>query len=237
MSDPIPPKKMARRIVRLLATQEPDYNYVKKVFAHVRQALGFPGRTRRPEPKLPDLLTEEEMTRFYEAVWHAAEPAHMVMIKLFLYTGVRSAEMSNIELSDVDLKGLKIRIGQGEGRKDRYVPIPDTFFGELTQYVAQQRKRKARYLFESRLHDKLTTRWISEIVKRYSRQAGIEKRIYPHLFRHQLLTYLTRKGIIDTKIQLLSGHETRQSLAVYQTMTLADVEAEYQDAMKEFPVK
>lgn len=236
MSDRIPPKRMARRIALLLAKQEPDYNYVKKVFAHVRQTLGFPGRTPR-QRKLPDLLTEEEMTRFYEAVWHAAEPAHMVMIKLFLYTGVRSSEMSNIEVSDVDLKGLKLRIEQGKGKKDRYVPIPTTFLGELTQYVAQQRKRKTRYLFESRLHDKLTTRWISEIVKRYARKAGIEKHIYPHLFRHQLLTHLAKKGLIDAKIQLLSGHASRQSLAIYQTMSLADVAAEYQDAMKDFPVK
>jgi len=236
MSDRVPPKRMARRIARLLARQEPDDNYVKKIFAHVRHVLGFPGRAAR-QRRLPELLTEGEMTRFYDAVWHAAEPTHMIMIKLLLYTGVRSAETANIELPDVDLEGLKIRIEQGKGRKDRYVPIPASFLGELGQYVAQQRKRKARYLFESRLHDKLSTRWISEIVKRYARQAGIEKRIYPHLFRHQLLTYLTKKGLIDAKIQLLSGHASRQSLAIYQAMSLADVAGEYQDAMKDFPVK
>ena len=51
-----------------------------------------------------------------------------------------------------------------------------------------------------------TTRWIREIVKKYARKAGIEKRIHPHLFRHQILTYLTSKGIVDAKIQLISGH-------------------------------
>jgi len=36
--------------------------------------------------------------------------------------------------------------------------------------------------------------------------AGIEKRVYPHLFRYQIITFLTRKGIISSKLQLLSGH-------------------------------
>jgi hypothetical protein len=40
-------------------------------------------------------------------------------------------------------------------------------------------------------------------VKKYAKKAGITKRIHPHLFRHQLLTYLTSKGIVDAKIQLI----------------------------------
>src|SRR5207244_1010265 len=134
--------------------------------------------------------------------------------------GVRNAELASIALADVDLKDLKIRIEQGKGKKDRYVPIPPSFRGELTQYVAAQREQEAHYLFETRRQDRFTTRWISEIVKRYARLAGIEKRIYPHLFRHQLLTHLTKKGILDSKIQLISGHQSRQSLAVYQSMSL-----------------
>lgn len=227
---------MGSRIAKLLCKESPDYNYVKKVFAHVRKELGFEGQLTR-QRKLPELLGDEEMVRFYEAVWNAAEPAHMVMIKLLFYTGVRNAELAGIRLRDVDLKGLMIRVEQGNGKKDRYVPVPESFRGELAQFVATQRKRKADYLFESRLGDRFTTRWISELVKRYARQAGIEKRIYPHLFRHQLLTHLTKKGLLDAKIQLLSGHASRQSLALYQTMSLTDVEAEYQEAMRDFPIK
>lgn len=230
------PKKMGARIARLLRKEDPDYNYLKKIFAHVRQALELTGRSPRNR-KLPELLSDDEMLRFYEAVWNAAEPAHMAMIKLLLYTGIRNSELTAIALRDVDLKGLRVRIEQGKGKKDRYVPIPESFRGELAQFMATQRKRGADYLFESRLGDRFSTRWISEIVKRYARQAGIDKRIYPHLFRHQLLTHLTKKGLLDAKIQLLSGHSSRQSLAVYQAMSLADVAADYQDAMRDFPVK
>lgn len=81
-----------------------------------------------------------------------------------------------------------------------------------------------------------TNMGLKRIVRRYAAQAGIEKRIYPHLFRHQLLTHLARKGILDAKIQIISGHSDRQSLAIYQDLSLADIEHEYQDAMQDFPV-
>jgi integrase/recombinase XerD len=236
MKKRIPPKQLGVQLAKLLKKQAPDANYVKKVFQHVRRELGFEGKTPTPR-KLPELLAESEVTSFYETVWNGADTTHMVMIKLLLYTGIRNFELANIELNDVDLKALTIRIESGKGKKDRYVPLPASFRGELTQYVAAQRKQGTRFLFETRLNDKFTTRWISEIVKRYAVKAGIEKRIYPHLFRHQLLTYLTKKGIVDAKIQLISGHRDRQSLAIYQTMSLADVDEEYQEAMRDFPVR
>lgn len=232
----IPPKKMAARLAKLLKRQRPDSNYVKKVFEHIRAELGIRG-DNPPQRKLPELLTEEELTRFYESVWNAADRTHMVMIKLLLFTGIRNSELANLTLRDVDINELRIRIRQGKGKKDRYVPLPPSFRGELAQYTASQKERSAHFLFETSRLDQFTTRWIREIVKRYALMAGIEKRIYPHLFRHQLLTYLTRKGILDAKIQLISGHESRQSLALYQRLSLVDVEGEYQKAMKDFPVQ
>jgi integrase/recombinase XerD len=82
-----------------------------------------------------------------------------------------------------------------------------------------------------------STRRLHQMVTHYARAAGIEKRVYPHLFRHQLMTYLTKQGIISPKLQLLSGHAAEQSLAVYRVLTLSDVHAEYEEAMKTFPVR
>ncbi len=123
---------MAKRVANQLRRQRADHNYMAKVFQHVREELGFKGRLTR-QKKLPELLTEDELTRFYEAVWNAADRTHMVMIKLLLYTGIRNAELVNIQLKDVDLKELKVRIEQGKGGKDRYVPLPPSFRGEMTQ--------------------------------------------------------------------------------------------------------
>ena len=132
---------------------------------------------------------------------------------------------------------MKIRITQGKGGQDRYVLFPQHFRGELTQYVTAQKENGAVYLFESNRVTKFTTRWIREITKKYAKIAGITKRIHPHLFRHQILTYLTSKGIVDAKIQLISGHRDRESLSIYQDLSLSDVEKEYWSAMKDFPIQ
>jgi integrase/recombinase XerD len=159
------------------------------------------------------------------------------MIMLLLYSGVRNSELANITLDDVNQNAFTIRIDQGKGQQDRYVPFPAFFRGELAQYIENQKARRAKYLFETNRQDRFTTRWIRKIIKDYALEAGIRKRIYPHLLRHQLLTYLTAKGIIDSKIQLISGHRDRKSLEIYQGLSLADVSSEYQEAMNDFPVK
>lgn len=230
------PIQTARRLVRTLRRLRPDYHYLKKVFEHVRGELGFTGRPPRTK-KLPALLSEAEMARFYEAVWAADDRTHTVMIKLLLFTGIRNAELAAITLADLDLQACSLRIQQGKGKKDRIVPFPRSFRGELGQYLQVQRKQEATYLFETNRLNKFTTRWIRAVVKRYAEQAGIGKRIYPHLFRHQLLTYLARKGVVDAKLQVLSGHASRKSLEIYQDLSLADIADEYQTAMKDFPVR
>lgn len=76
----IPPKKIADQIVKLLRKQHPDPSYVKKVFQYVREALALKGGTVRSK-RLPELMTEDELNRFYKAVWQASNRMHMVMLK------------------------------------------------------------------------------------------------------------------------------------------------------------
>jgi len=160
-----------------------------------------------------------------------------LMIKLLIFTGVRNAELARIRLTDIDLDGLRIRIEQGKGSKDRYVLIPSSFRGELMQYIENQKEKMATYLFESNRLKPYSTRRIRQIVKNYAKSSGITKRVYPHLFRHQIITYLTKQGIISPKIQLLSGHSTENNLAIYRDLALSDVANEYEEVMKSFPIR
>ncbi|MBL0715659.1 MAG: tyrosine-type recombinase/integrase [Desulfosarcina sp.] len=231
-----PPKVMATKLAKVLKKERPDHIYLKKVFAHIRDDLGLRGRVAAPK-RMPEILTEEELRNFYSAVWNVSNRNHVVMIKVLFFTGVRNSELANMTLQDVNINELTIRIDEGKGKQDRYVPFPAFFQGELAQYIENQKARRAKYLFETNRQDKFTTRWIRKIIKNYAVEAGIEKKIYPHLLRHQLLTYLTSKGIIDAKIQLISGHRDRKSLEIYQRLSLADVSKEYQRAMNDFPIK
>jgi integrase/recombinase XerD len=242
MANKTSPKQMAAKFIKLLKKEQNiDVNYLRKTFEHVRNELNIHRPSGSPK-KLPQLLTEDEMRRFYDAVWEDEDSSHMIMVKLLLYTGVRNSELVNIKLEDVDLKAMRIHIHEGKGKKDRLVPVPILFRDALSQYMnsrkAEQRKnlKDSSYLFQTNRNNKYSTRWVREIIKRYATKAGIEKRIYPHLFRHHLLTFLTNEKLIDAKIQIISGHSDRQSLSKYQDLSLVDVESEYQEAMKRFPL-
>jgi integrase/recombinase XerD len=231
----LPPKAMAKKMVRLLRAQHPDYHYLKKVFQHTRALLEV--GPVPPAKRLPELLTDAELVAFYDTIWQARQLTHVVMLKLLLFTGIRNAELAQLRVTDVDLQTGHLRITQGKGHKDRYVLFPAGFRGELAQYLAGQQRQGAIYLFESNRCRPYSTRRLRQIVKQYAAAAGITKRVYPHLFRHQLITYLTKQGIITPKLQLLSGHATEQSLAVYRTLALSDVAGEYEAAMQHFPVR
>jgi integrase/recombinase XerD len=231
----LPPKAMAKKLVRTLRAQHPDAHYLKKVFQHIRELLAVGPAPRRH--RLPELLTEAELVAFYDTVWHAQQLTHVVMLKLLLFTGIRNAELVQLRLTDIDLQTCHLRITQGKGHKDRYVLFPQSFRGELAQYMERQREHDATWLFESVRCQPYSTRRLRQIVKQYAVAAGITKRVYPHLFRHQLLTYLTRQGMISPKLQLLSGHAAEQNLAVYRALALSDVAAEYETAMQAFPVR
>src|SRR5215470_14231626 len=118
-------------------------------------------------------------------------------LKLLLFTGIRNAELVHLRLTAVDLQACQLRITQGKGAQDRYVLFPTHFRGELAQYIERQRARGATYLFESNRCQPYSTRRIRQLVKQYAHAAGIAKRVYPHLFRHQLLTRLG--GLLPTK--------------------------------------
>jgi hypothetical protein len=75
------------------------------------------------------------------------------------------------------------------------------------------------------------------MVKKYATAAGMAKRVYPHLFRHQRITYRTKQGMIRPKLPLRRGPTAEQSLAVYRELALSDVAAEYAAALPRFPVR
>ena len=231
----ISPKEMAKQLARHLRPQRPDSPYLKKVFFYTRKRLEV--TDLKKEKRLPQLLTDDELQSFYEVVFSANNRTHLIMMKLLIFTGIRNVELAHLRLTDVDFSELQIRIERGKGKKDRYVLIPTSFRGELWQYISTQREKGAVYLFESNRKKPYSTRRIRQIVKQYAVAAHLEKRVYPHLFRHQLITFLTKKGIVSPKLQLMSGHSQEKSLAVYRDLALSDVAQEYQQAMKDFPVQ
>ena len=228
-------KKKAQELAKYLRGEHPDYTYLKSVFRYLRTELEI-SAPKTSTKQLPDVPTEEEIQRYYEAVWHTRNMQDMVMIKTLLYTGVRVSELININLKDLDFVRCQIRINQGKGGKDRIVPFPVGFKEVLAMHVDSMQRKQATYLFESSWKRKYSDRGVRKILEKYALAAGLNRAISPHRLRHFLLTWLKKQGIDDALIQPYSGHSSRQSLEVYSRLSIGEAQKEYDEVMGKFPV-
>jgi len=229
-----PARRKARELAKHLRGERPDYGYLKQVFRHLRDELGI--EVERAPKKLPYVPTEQEIRAFYQAVWTARRATDVVMIKTLLYTGVRVSELVRIRTTDVDLDSCRIRINQGKGAKDRYVPFPAAFKETLALHIDAQQRAGASHLLESSWKKPYSDRGVRKILARYAAAAGIQGPISPHRLRHFLFTWLKTQGIDDALIQPYSGHATRQSLEIYSRIALADAQNAYNQAITSYPV-
>ncbi len=221
-------KKIVRVARQHRLTYE-DFVYVCQQ-ARIKLKLKKPKRERH----LPEILSMADLKKFFKTVQKCGDLQHELMLKLMLYTAVRVSELVNIRVSDIDLDACKIFIDHGKGNKDRYILFPSSFRLALKSYLNARQDNV--YLFESRLNQPYTARRIQQIVREYTDQANLKRSVHPHLLRHQMLTFLTSQGLSDAKIQLISGHENRKSLELYQHLSLKSIKKNYQRAVRELEI-
>src|SRR5262245_5305006 len=157
-------------------------------------------RTGRPKPK--DVLTRDEIQRMEDA---CRQERDKLLVRLLGDTGMRITEAITLTPS-----GLQSRQGKwflyvrGKGENDRYVPIP-RLYRRLQRWVERGRPQPcAERIFVTLRSDGyyrgLGYSGAYEVVRNAAVQAGIPKRVHPHLLRHSLITHLRRKGYNDAQI-------------------------------------
>jgi hypothetical protein len=162
-----------------------------------------------PYPKaprrLPTILGVEEMARLIDA---ADGLYHRTMLMVLYSTGMRSAELLQLQVADIDSRRMLIHIRHGKGGRDRYVPLSATLLATLRVYYRWMRPQT--WLFPGMVHnwraDKPITKrvlWDAVVIVE---RAGLRKRVSPHLIRHWYATHLLESGADLRTIQLLLGH-------------------------------
>jgi integrase/recombinase XerD len=229
-----PAKKKAKELVTHLRSERPDYAYLKQVFRELRAELAI--SVPRAPKRLPHVPSEEELRRYYDAVWKGRRIGDVVLIKTLLYTGLRVSELIQVRLVDVDLDRCQLRVNLGKGKKDRIVPFPDAFKEALATHMAALHAKDATYLFESSWKKPYSDRGVRRMLERYADAAGMARNVSPHQLRHFLFTWLKKQGIDDALIQPYSGHASRQSLEIYSRLAIGDAQEEYERVIGRFPV-
>jgi site-specific recombinase XerD len=182
-----------------------------------------------PYPKapqrLPSILSVEEMARLIEA---ADGLYHRTMLMVLYSTGMRSAELLQLQVADIDSRRMLIHIQHGKGGRDRYVPLSPTLLTTLRVYYRWMRPQT--WLFPGTVHnwraDKpITKRVLWNAVVIAAERAGLRKRVSPHLIRHSYATHLLESGADPRTIQLLLGHVEVRHTVLYLHLSQKHLQA------------
>ncbi len=137
-----------------------------------------------------------------------------------LYSGgLRVSELVGLNLSNIDWQRSEARTW-GKGAKERIVLLGRPAMLALQAYTEQGRPDLVRRitsnaLFLNRSGGRLTTRSVMSILKKYSRLAGLGKRVTPHTLRHTFATHLLDGGADLRSVQELLGHARLSTTQVY----------------------
>ena len=168
---------------------------------------------RRPM-KMPNYLSEKETRGMLEAA--SIDPANRVIVLLLAHTGMRVSELCNLKTEDVDLDSSIIRIRSGKGDKDRIVLIPAEVSEELRPYYLERlTDRKCPYFLRSRRGSRFDTSTVERRIRQIASQAGIVRRVTPHVLRHTFATTILRNGGDIRFIQQLLGHASVATTQIY----------------------
>lgn len=110
----------------------------------------------------------------------------------------------------------------GKGSKQRLVPMSPTAIKEITTYINGTRSHIdlkpgfESFLFLSIRRGKPISRvMVFDIVKKLVQEAGVNKSVSPHTFRHSFATHLLEGGANLRAIQCMLGHEKIATTEIY----------------------
>jgi len=188
--------KLPLRLPRGLSKDE-----MRRLLTSAAVAAGLIGRVRYSESALGRVAVRRD--RFVPLTT-------LTVLEVLYCTGIRVGELTAIKTSDVDVEDGVITVN-GKGNRQRRVFLPDVPTRRLVS--AYERARAAvgptgDSLFIGPEGAGLTTQRIRLLVRAAAEEAGLSRRVTPHMLRHTAATHLLEAGVDIRFVQRLLGHQS-----------------------------
>lgn len=170
---------------------------------------------------LPKVMTEGEAECLLSArVKHRRHSALLdardrAMMEVLYGSGLRRFEVCGLDVADVDLPSLKVRVRHGKGDKERYSYLTqpaaaaiEAYLALRPQYVSDQ---SGSALFLTITGSRISPRqlWAEfDRLRRAAKENGLEKHVVPHTLRHSFATHIYRRSRNIRAVQKLLGHSS-----------------------------
>ncbi len=171
---------------------------------------------------LPVVLTVAEIDKIF-AVPDIEDKLGLrdrAFLELLYSSGLRVSELINLKTEDVFVKDEVLKV-TGKGNKQRIVPVGSSALEWLNKYLTfsrpqlNNRAKSGSVIFLNNNGGKITRMGIWKIITKYVANAGIEKPVHPHTFRHSFATHLIEGGADLRSVQEMLGHADISTTQIY----------------------
>jgi site-specific recombinase XerD len=177
-----------------------------------------------PEQPVP-VLSAEQLAALIRACSGTdfASRRDLAIVRLFVDTGVRRAELTALEVEDVDLRHRQATV-TGKGRRTRTVAFGHRAAQALDRYLRARAGHREAFRPELwlGLSGPLTDNGVAAIVRKRARAAGIDERVNLHRFRHTYAHEQMASGVEGENLMMLTGWRSRSMLSRYGSSAAAE---------------
>ena len=146
------------------------------------------------------------------------------ILNLFYSSGIRLKELVTLNLNDINFKRGLVKV-LGKGNREREASLTNEAIRVLQAYLKARtlwKGNKSKAVFLSRTGKRITKMNIQRDIERYGIEAGITKKVTPHMLRHSVATHYLNAGMDIRKIQNFLGHESLASTQIYTHLITDD---------------
>lgn len=200
-------KYKQKTVKRKIASIKAFYNYLEEEEFIVDNPFRKVKVKFKETVTLPRIIPREEIEHLLNYIYSCVVEKDVstykyrlrdvAVIEVFFATGARVYEISNIRVDSINLNTGLIRI-MGKGGKERYIQIGNSEILEILRKYYNENKsaiKESGYFFVNNRGSRYTEQSIRLMLKKYTKLAGIDRNITPHMFRHSFATYLIEEGV------------------------------------------
>jgi len=204
---------------------------LNKDICHVRGLLEYAWRSGRSDRNVLDGFTLQDTVRAVMPKFLSIEEARCLveacpshnrlqrrnrLVILLLYgCGLRTAELCNLDVADVDLERQEILIRHGKGDRARRIPVPDAVWTVLLAFLAERKGYRGALIRTEKKQTRFSAKDVCEVVHAATLAAGLAQTVTAKTLRHSFATHLMDRGVDLAVIASLMGHRSAQETGVY----------------------
>lgn len=216
---------------RKIATLRSYYKFLKRKELVAKDPSKGLVSLKKPS-KLPVYVEENALTVLFDQVEFPGGFVGIrdrLLLELLYGTGIRLAELTGLQINQVDLAERTIRVF-GKRAKERIIPITTELARLIELYLVERGEAETVVLLLTDSHKAVYPMFVQRIVKKYLSAVTTISKKSPHVLRHSYATHLLNRGADLNAIKELLGHANLAATQIYTHNSIEEIKKTFRQA-------